>query len=463
MGAWDQNKRDWNIHVLMDQSGSVLPNSTPCVYGDDIKIIYKRLEEFCFKELSERDFDFIVLISSIDYADRCAKRRVVKLGWAREINLNVPVYDPEFWSSNKVNNALKSALEILTGDVWNIKFSLNKAPFSPPERPHLRLRQNVTYNIIPFSDGLDSFVFGQKLLSENEDVVQIRLTAKNHGVRENNNREFDRRVFELGVPVHSKRIDHSENSFRTRSVKFLGLAALAAHMVDAETISLPENGQGIHGPILMPKGHEYFYYGSHPAFTKKFSVFLKHVFGKAFRFEHPNLWKTKGQTLRDLQSIGSIAGWDKTTSCVRDARQSRHECACIQCGICINCMLRRVAVMSGGLGFRKEKYLWNDLNADSVAGSLLPDTKIKSTKNDDDIGKCAVIGLEELAGFSNSLGAEETMKRSSYLLEDSGIGTIDENLKNLNNLIQLHKAEWGEFLTVLPSSSWVKVTAELVR
>ena len=463
MDTWNENRKNWNFHVLMDRTETMRSNSTRCVYRDDIEIIYKKLEKFCFKALSQREFDFIVLISAIDFVDRSANRRIIKSGWARNINLDVPVYDLEFWSSPAVADTLKTALEFLTGDFWNIEFSLNRTAFVPLSRPELQLRQNVTHQIIPFSDGLDSFAFGQRLLFENENVVQIRLTAKSQGVHDNHNKNFDKRVIELGVPVNSKGIEHGENSFRSRSFKFLGLAALAARMVDAEVVLLPENGQGIHGPVIMPKGHEYFYYGSHPAFTQKFSNFLQLVFGKKIRFEHPNLWVTKGQTLRDLQRVGRITGWDKTRSCVRDNRYTNYDGAYIQCGICINCMLRRVAIMSGGSNFGEEKYLWNNLAADSVAGSMLSNTKRESNSNDIKIGNCAVIGMGELAGFSDSLGADESIMRSAYILEESGIGTIQENIDNIGKIIEAHKGEWAEFLEVLPASSWVRATAELAR
>lgn len=460
---WQTNKPECNIQVVMDRGDKILPNCSVCVYGEDIKINLKKLEKFCFKKLKRIDFDFIVLISAIDYADRKAKRNVIKSGWGRKINIVLPVYEYDLWNDKEVSESLLRSINYLTGDNWNIEFVENKSEFLLSDNPELQLLQDAIYHIIPYSDGLDSYIYGKKLFYEQDNVIQIRLTARNRGVRQNNVIDKNKRIYELAIPVSTRQMDHSENSFRTRSFKFLALSALAANMTDAETISLPENGQGIHGPILMPKGHEYFYVGSHPVFTEKMSIFLEKVFQRRFKFDHPNLWVTKGQTLIDLATIGDMNGWEKTKSCVRDSRHSFHDKGEIQCGICINCMLRRVATSAAGLEQDSELYLWNDLSASDMENSMLPNSDKKFRKNDAEIGHCSVIGLHNFAYFNDMLGAKETLMRSALQLEESGIGPYDDNLEKLNALILTHRREWESFLSSMPESSWVRKTAELVK
>ena len=70
---------------------------------------------------------------------------------------------------------------------------------------------------------------------------------------------------------------------------------------------MTESGQGALGPILASTGQSYPDYRVHPAFTRRIEKLFEVLTGCAPRYEYPQIWKTKGETLAKANSIGNTA------------------------------------------------------------------------------------------------------------------------------------------------------------
>jgi 7-cyano-7-deazaguanine synthase in queuosine biosynthesis len=147
-----------------------------------------------------------------------------------------------------------------------------------------------------------------------------------------------------------------ESSFRSRGFVFQAMAAIAAAQSASDLVIVAESGQGSLGPWLAPVGCEAPDLRCHPSFTSALSVLLKPVLGRTIRFEHTQLWSTKGATLRKLKIDGLAEGWDQTHSCSRQARHQTSRGRRLHCGICPNCVLRRQSALAAGLADPEDPY-----------------------------------------------------------------------------------------------------------
>jgi hypothetical protein len=123
-----------------------------------------------------------------------------------------------------------------------------------------------------------------------------------------------------------------ESSARSRGFKFAMLSGIAAYLSKAQTIFVPESGQGALAPALIPVGQAYSDYRNHPLFTGRMAVLLEALFRHKVQFEFPRLWFTKGETLVAYLNANSNAEWSKTRSCWQDNRHASVDGKRRQCG-----------------------------------------------------------------------------------------------------------------------------------
>ena len=218
------------------------------------------------------------------------KRRPARI-WARQIELHIPVHEPDRWNHQDVATSLHDTLNFLTGDVWQITFYRRKHVKSAPRQGLISLRNGVSA-VIPFSEGLDSrAVAGIMGLKLGDKLVRVRLGTK----------AFDggsrRREPFTSVPYGVKRGEKPfvKSSARSRGFKFALISGLAAYLANATQVIVPESAQGALGPTLVPVGQAYVDYRSHPLFTARMEKFLLALLGRSVKFEFPQLWQTKGR------------------------------------------------------------------------------------------------------------------------------------------------------------------------
>ena len=430
---------------------------TVCEIGRDVEFEAEALEAFCFQKIADREEELVLLAGVVAFADR-ATRRLAASGWRRSFRITMPVCDPVFWSKPEICNPLKEALRFLSGDSWSFEFVERRGRIPELKQDELDLGGG-RFVVIPFSNGLDSFAQSQLLKLNGSSATPIRLTAWNRSLAGNRDWISDAdgtRYRRVSVPVKVGADTHAEQSFRTRSFIFNVLAGLASYLSDAESVIIPEAGQGALGPSIVPLGAESPHRGSHPGFTRRMAEFFVAFWKKEIRIEHPQLWRTKGEVLALLKTNGLLTGWTSTRSCSRDQRVIRTERhVLLHCGICSGCLLRRLSVSSADLSEAPSSYLWSDLGAPSLDDALSCDARRGTTANDYDIAVHSVLAMEELARKAGRSTEDPALQSTIFDAFGDNSSEQANGLTQLNRLLSAHEKEWTEFKEKLGAASWI--------
>jgi hypothetical protein len=423
-----------------------------CHVGENLQFSAAPLASYFFAEWEPVVFDALLFAAAVEFCDKVKRRSSLRR--ARDIELQVPVHDPQVWTRNEVEKSLRDALEFLTGDRWRIEFSKRMRPAAPPQQGLFNLPTTESLAIVPFSEGLDSRAVAGLMATEWTDrLIRVRLGAK----ADDRPKDVSGRSAPFtAVPYKVRSTDNRfvESSARSRGFKFALLSGLAAYLAKADRIFVPESGQGALGPALVPVGQAYEDYRNHPLFTEKMSVFLRALLGCDLRFEFPRLWCTKGETLREYVSKSTCpADWGGTRSCWQDNRQVSVNARRRQCGICAACMLRRLSVHAAGLSEAPETYIWESLSARLFEdGAARGFAKISAQR---DYAIAGVLHLDHLACLRRSvINAPALDACIRQLARSFGCAQCEVRTK-LDGLLAQHEMEWKAFLEFIGPDSFV--------
>lgn len=411
-----------------------------CVVRQDLKIHPQGLQDFSAELLSCLEQDLVLVAGAIAFADRRVRRRRSS-GWRREIQLSIPVSNPDSWSHRRVAVPLREAITFLTGDNWEFQF---RSGFEPLVTGQSSIDfSRASDAVIPFSNGLDSYSQWLLQSKRSDDRKLLRIHSK--AVRTNRARRWNIEYSghgngaRLDIPISLSVGNHPEPSYRARSFVFYALAALAAKKLGANRVVIGENGISSIGPSLLPYGDEHPYVGTHPGFTVRLSRFVNSLLGSSISFEHPELFRTKGQVLQDAIT-STDNGWKHTVSCVRDCR---NRLGASHCGICSGCLMRRVALHT--MGLKDDSYSWNDLSRSKLDMCRSSCLARDITLNDEDMASHA-IHIMEAASELGELGAKDPLfRRTAWELSPYKEQDMFSVSKKISSLFESHKLEWREF------------------
>jgi 7-cyano-7-deazaguanine synthase in queuosine biosynthesis len=388
--------------------------------------------------------DLATLVESMAFWDRLIVRRRSE-GWARELSIQVPVYERGWFDRLAAAEALSEAAWFLTGDRWSFEFVSRKGP-APNRQGALALTQAAMKHVVPFSDGLDSF-------------AQVQLSVHEHGrdavmlVRSGLGRD---RIFpqlvSLRVPRKFGGGRLREVSYRTRPLVFYTLAAIGAVVTGAEAIVIGESGQGAIGPACLPFADEWWFRSAHPAFVRRWENFLGIILNKPIRFKQPQRWRTKGEVLSNLRAKGLMKGWDRTNSCSSrpNNRYGRHGC-----GICGGCLLRSVSARAAGLTLPVGDLAFDVYTLEDVARHR-DGRESRMTPGERAVAVRAIAMMAEFARLADSPDGAVVVQREARLIEPANPALAQTELLRL---LKQHQAEWNGFLDSVPERSWVREIA----
>jgi 7-cyano-7-deazaguanine synthase in queuosine biosynthesis len=445
---------------VAEASGRSRADTIRCVINKHFAIDASALSAYCFRELPRRADDLVLITAGVAFADRTLARQA-SLMWRRRLDLSVPVHDVDFWTRPEVSAALQDLLALLTGDAWTLRFHRRRTMTPTEQQEPLPLAHGKEPIVMPFSDGLDSLAGARLIASQEPEAPLILVTAgqRNDVDRERRERYLNARRYRLVLPFRflNTQSGHRfrESSYRTRALVYAVMAGIAAHLSGGTRVVYAESGQGTLGPWLVPVGNEAPDVRMHPLFTQRVGNFLKTVLGSPLRFEHPNLWQTKGETLCALVDGELAEDWNKTRSCARDARHMSVDGKHMQCGACAGCLLRRQSLLAAGLDEKLESspYFWKDLKAHSLAAAS--HSKHRATTVDDERqAVCGFLSLTQLADLAGDSARPEVAELASQLAETLGETGTRVNTK-LERLLNVHRLEWMSFLDRLGPSSFL--------
>jgi 7-cyano-7-deazaguanine synthase in queuosine biosynthesis len=328
-----------------------------CAVGRDLIVEPEVLGRYCVRPMEPRIYDLVLITGAVAFADRVVPRNT-RTCWRRELEIVVPTSDPDFWQQAIIVRNLTETLDLLTGDVWTFRFSRTR------KKPNIDSQSSLPFEarssvVIPFSHGLDSFAVARLASRRAPNVGVIKVTS---GSGPDARGKSEQHQVSIPFSRRGSLIRLRETSYRSRGFVFGVMAGIAANLLEADRVIVPESGQGSLGPWLNPVGNEAPDVRMHPFFTASLSKFLTSVFGRQIGHEHPQLWKTKGKTLRESKNNGLEEHWWETTSCPRGRKVCLNRRR-VQCGVCASCLMRRQSLLAAALDQGKEVYLWGTFSA----------------------------------------------------------------------------------------------------
>jgi hypothetical protein len=405
-----------------------------CQIGQHVAFSTEGLETYCFTNWETIVYDALLVAAAVEFADRTQRRPALK--WDRQIDIRIPVHDPDRWNDTTVLNTLHETLDFLTGDRWHITFRERTQSLDTPQQRRFELPQGIT-TVIPFSDGLDSRAVAGLMAKELGDkLIRVRLGSKRSDAH-----SLPRYRYPFtSVPYHVRPGEGKfiESSARSRGFKFALISGLAAYLAKASQIIVSESGQGSLGPALVTVGQAYEDYRSHPLFTDRMEKFQAALLNHQVRFQFPRVWHTKAETLAKFVAECRPSNWSDTLSCWQQNRQVSVDNKRRQCGICAACMLRRMSIHAAGLTEAKQTYVWEDLEAKTFDKGAAPSFARKKITGK--LRQYAIAGALHLDAFQ--------------LSRSFGLPELDVQTK-LNRLLSQHEKEWKDFVHSLGQSSFV--------
>jgi hypothetical protein len=455
------------INVVDSRAGCSRSGDYICRDQIDFHFVPSVLPAFFFRRPADRIVDLMRIAATVAHADRRITRRP-SVCWGRDFELEIPVSDPDFWSGEP-SKTLARVLRLVSGDTWAFLFRKLADEMQFPTQRELAFPTNGELTTA-YSNGLDSFA-GARLVASGSvklgdgsqrqrDIVLVTTGRQINAELKQSLTPFGYGVRYVSVPFKIRRFGDGfqlrEASFRTRAFVFQTMAALAAAQSEGNTVIVAESGQGSLGPWLTVTGQETPDVRTHPLFTSALADFLKLVLDRQIRFEHPQLWETKGNTLKQLVKGKLESGWQKTFSCAVQVRHQRNSGRHLHCGLCPNCLLRRQSLWAAGLDDSEDEYDYRC----TPSGNATPDGSILK-----DLRKRIAQGLLPLIELAR-LRATPLLARTAdrKIAAFARILQVDPQvtMRSTNALVEAHGQELSNFIKSRSPNSLVRQLAEAI-
>lgn len=379
----------------------------------------------------------LFFISAVVYGvDRFIERHSYAVdGWSRELQVTFPVYALKSWKA--LEDELGQVLSFLTGDYWNVKFKKNILVL-----PTTTLTAEYQFRFTQvqlFSSGLDSLIGAIDFLKSNQRKKILLVSHYDSHMsagpeQKSLLKELVKKYpssfrFIPSVGVSPSYKGRSEKTFRSRSLLFLGIAALAGNYQQLPII-VPENGTvSLNYPLSSSRRSACSTRTTHPTFIDGINGLLA-ALGLAVSIINPYHLSTKGEMVsacKDRDFLLEIVGLSK--SCGKSGHKvhwTDHSSGVDHCGVCMPCIYRQASMQN----FNDPTNYGNSINKTHSGKKIF----LQSTQGED-FNAC----LEFLAKSHDSLDI-----RSELMV--NGI----RNITLLDNYISLVKRSKQEV------SSWVQ-------
>jgi 7-cyano-7-deazaguanine synthase in queuosine biosynthesis len=351
-----------NRHIVhhvwrRDEGGRGLVLASAAGVGAGVSRRVGTLHEFP-AQLTPREADLLDIATAVFGSDRLAPRPPSDgrsgegahfLNWRREIRLEVPVRDLDFWAVDRNRAAIERTLAEMTDDTWQLTAYQSDPPAGAPRQ--LRLFRPVDgAPVALFSGGLDSLAGTLAHFEAHRRFPWLVSVASLSHTVERQRALVAALAAETGVmpehiefSVHNSGVEVRElgKRQRARSFLYLVLAALVARRVEATEVQVLENGvTSLNVPLSPFLTSTRVTRTTHPLVLLTFEALVREVLEwPAFRLTGPHLFETKAEMVRPIRRYASLIA--QTESCAR-VRTGEW------CGTCTACILRRQVLWEAG-------------------------------------------------------------------------------------------------------------------
>ena len=307
----------------------------------------------------EAAVDLVIVAALVNAGDTHVRRATnAQDGWTREIDLYVPVSNPDIWAG--VANHLEHLLKFLTGDRWRLIFRLRPKRMSSIVKPTNRLPIDSLEEVSLFSGGLDSLIGAIDLLASGRQplfvshywdtvtaAVQTYLVERLQQCFPNVKVKSLR--IRLGFDKHALDTGKTEDTQRGRSFLFYALASLVAASFGRLTqVNIPENGLiALNVPLDPLRLGALSTRTAHPHFIAGMEELVQQV-GLQVRLVNPYRHCTKGEMVaacKDAAFLEKEVG--NSMSCSSPAKFRYKNLSWQHCGYCVPCLIRRASLRKG--------------------------------------------------------------------------------------------------------------------
>ena len=302
----------------------------------------------------ESAIDLAILAATVTADDtRISRATDAQDSWTREIDVYVPVAEPDRWSEN--GKLIERTLQFLTGDIWRIFVRpRQKGMDKLIDRSH-EPRGTTFDSICLFSGGLDSFVGAIDLLEAGSSPLFVShyrdASTKSQEICAN---RLGKVYGDLGPRHVRANVSFDKNDMpdlgtetttRGRSFIFFALASLAASALPGVTpLYVPENGLiSLNVPLDPLRLGAWSTRTTHPFYMGLWQELLDNL-GLDARLMTPYRFKTKGEMLSGCRNRSFLLKTvDITVSCASLTKGRYKKLSPGHCGYCTPCLIRRAA------------------------------------------------------------------------------------------------------------------------
>jgi 7-cyano-7-deazaguanine synthase in queuosine biosynthesis len=299
--------------------------------------------------LDEQQMDWLEILGHLFATDIACERGEGDVEWGRAIDLWLPVREPDFWSQHRAT--IEGIWTDLTGDELQLRFEQD--PEAAPA-PRMARSPHPDHDCVTLvSGGQDSFTGALDLLDAGRTPLLLSHTASGavnsaqnavEAVLKGRNPDIAR--IKLGAQkARDRPFPGMESSQRSRTLLFVGAAALVAARGGSGEVVLNENGiMALHLPLTPARIGSLSTHTASPPILERMRVLASDVLGQPLRVDNRLVRMTKPEVVGRAIELGHGHDMVNTVSCWQIGRTFRH------CGFCAPCLLRRVSCEHHELG-----------------------------------------------------------------------------------------------------------------
>lgn len=298
--------------------------------------------------MDDRQMDWLEILGALFAVDMACERGRGDVDWARRVEAYIPVRDPSYWEGFRAR--LEAIWSDLTQDDLTIHFELDADPPQPPRQSRSPFVEHDAVALV--SGGQDSFAGALALLDEGSrplllshsasgavNTAQTQVEAILRGIRGDITRVH------IGAGrAPSQSFPGAESSQRSRTLLFVGVAALVALAGGSDRVYLNENGiMAIHVPLTAARIGSLSTHTASPPVVARMQSLASAALGGAIEVRNNLVDKTKPEVVELAVALGHAQNMQHTVSCWQIGRTRTH------CGICAPCIMRRISCETHGI------------------------------------------------------------------------------------------------------------------
>lgn len=301
------------------------------------------------RQLTVREVDWLRVLAAIFAADVTCARGDGDLDWYRSIQLHVDVTDAGFWTSLKPH--FEEVFTRFTEDHFELNFVESTADPPIPRQSETALPEVDAIALV--SGGVDSLVGAAHLIDQGVRPLGVTHAASGvagqaqaavEGILRLRLDDFTRVSFSAQRAAGSD-LPGLEGSQRSRTMMFLGCAALVAHVQGVDDVYINENGvMAVHMPLTAARIGSLSTHTASPTILQRFEALAAEALGhRQLSIRNELLAMTKPEVVQRGVELDLSEALKDTVSCWAISRHGRH------CGTCYPCLMRRISFDGNGV------------------------------------------------------------------------------------------------------------------